>query len=93
VVRQAQRWRAEADALHKPVLVEEVGYALADRGDDPAGRQAFYRNVAQAVRADDLDGALLWNLGTRADDTFTLAYGDPDSEQVLRTWSVAIRRR
>jgi len=82
-------WRADADAVHKPVLVGEVGYALADAGS-PASQRAFYANVAQAVRNCDLDGALLWNLGTRADRTFTLAYGEPHSDQVLAAWSATI---
>jgi mannan endo-1,4-beta-mannosidase len=89
VGRLMQRWRSEADALDKPVFVEEVGYALVDHGD-PAGRQAFYAAVAQAVAANDLDGALLWNLGARPDRAFTLAYGEPSADRVLGTWSSTI---
>jgi mannan endo-1,4-beta-mannosidase len=86
-----QHWRTAADTLHKPVLVEEVGYSLADAGN-PLRRQEFYTHAARAVRDSDLDGALLWNLGSRADATFTLAYGDPRADAVLNTWSATIPR-
>jgi mannan endo-1,4-beta-mannosidase len=82
-------WRADADALHKPVLVAEVGYALTDAGN-PGRQQRFYAEVAQAVRNCDIDGALLWNLGSRPDRTFTLAYGEARSDQVLTGWSATI---
>ncbi len=84
-----QSWRSQADELDKPVLVEEVGYSLSD-GGSLTSRHEFYDNVARANNNSDLDGALLWNLGSEADQAFTLAYGDPDSSRVLSAWSSII---
>jgi glycosyltransferase involved in cell wall biosynthesis len=86
-----QGWRSEADQLNKPVLVEEVGYSLSD-GGSLTSRHAFYDNVARANNNSDLDGALLWNLGAKADKAFTLAYNDPDSARVLAAWSFIIHK-
>jgi mannan endo-1,4-beta-mannosidase len=84
-----QRWRTEADGLQKPVIVGEVGYSLADAGN-ATERQQFYDSAARAINNSDLDGALLWNLGARADETFTVAYGDHNSDRVLKAWSSTI---
>jgi mannan endo-1,4-beta-mannosidase len=84
-----ERWRTEADRLEKPMILGEVGYSLADAGN-VIERQKFYDNAARAVDSSDLDGALLWNLGARADATFTVAYGDQSSDRVLGAWSSAI---
>ncbi|MBJ7614270.1 MAG: glycosyltransferase [Candidatus Dormibacteraeota bacterium] len=86
-----QGWRSQADQLNKPVLVEEVGYSLSDDGN-LTRRHAFYDNVARATNNSDLDGALLWNLGARADKAFTLAYNDLDSVRVLSAWSSIVRK-
>jgi hypothetical protein len=84
-------WRLTADKLNKPVLIEEVGYSLSD-GGTLTGRHAFYDNVARAVNNSDIDGALLWNLGSKADHGFTLAYGNHDSDRVLSAWSFIIHK-
>jgi len=86
-----QAWRLAADRLNKPVLIGEVGYSLSD-GGTVTGRHAFYDNVARAINNSDIDGALLWNLGAKADDGFTLAYGDHDSNRVLSAWTSIIHR-
>jgi hypothetical protein len=86
-----QSWRIQADTFDKPVLVEEVGYSLTD-GGGLVSRHAFYDNVARAIDDNDIDGALLWNLSGQADESFTLAYGDPDSNRVLGAWSSIIRK-
>jgi hypothetical protein len=86
-----QGWRTEADRLQKPVIVGEVGYSLAEAGN-PTERQEFYDNTARAINNSDLDGALLWNLGARADQTFTVAYGEHNSDRVLSAWSSTIHR-
>jgi Glycosyl transferase family 2/Cellulase (glycosyl hydrolase family 5) len=85
-----QAWRVAANSLNKPVLLEEVGYALS--GGSITGRHAFYDNVARAVNNSDIDGALLWNLGSAADNGFTLAYGDYDSGRVLSQWTYIIHK-
>jgi GT2 family glycosyltransferase len=85
-VRLLQAWRAAADKVHKPVMVEEVGYSLSD-GGDLGGRQAFYAGAATAIGNTDLDGALLWNVGAKADKSFTLAFADPSSAAILGDWS------
>ena len=89
--RVMQAWRLTANKLNKPVLIEEVGYSLA-HGHTLTGRHAFYDNVARAVNNSDIDGALLWNLGSKADNGFTLAYGDHDSDRVLSAWSFIIHK-
>lgn len=89
--RVAQDWRYTADKLDKPVFVEEAGYSLSDGGDFTS-RQQFYDNVARAINNSDLDGALLWNLGAKADHSFTLQYGDPRSERTLSAWSSIIHK-
>jgi glycosyltransferase involved in cell wall biosynthesis len=90
-VRLLQAWRTAADQVHKPVFVEEVGYSLSD-GGDPAGRQAFYAGAATAIGNTDLDGALLWNVGAKADKSFTLAFDDPPSAAVLGGWPTTLAR-
>ncbi|MDR7277950.1 glycosyltransferase [Catenuloplanes atrovinosus] len=89
VGERAQAWRAEADRLRKPVIMEEVGFSLSDGGDEFA-RAAFYAETAKAVGYNDLDGALLWNLGADADRTFTLSYADAASREVLTNWAETI---
>jgi mannan endo-1,4-beta-mannosidase len=85
-----QSWRSDADRLGKPVLVEELGYSLAD-GGDTAARAAFFTATGRAVRSSDLDGALLWNLGKEADRSFTLAWNDPTARTALNRWPDLIR--
>ena len=85
----AQQWRDAADKPNKPVMLEEVGYAFRDAQTFDV-RQAFYDNVARAINNSDLDGGLLWNVGAVADDTFTLQYGDPDSDRTLSAWGTLI---
>lgn len=87
--RLVQAWRDEADRLQKPVFIGEIGYSLAD-GGDVADRTRFYLGAAQAIRNSDLDGGLLWNVGARADNAFTLAYGDAGSAGVLKGWPVIL---
>ena len=89
--RVVQAWRLAANELDKPVLIEEVGYSLSD-GGTLTGRHAFYDNVARAVNNSDIDGALLWNLGSKADNGFTVAYGDYDSDRVLSAWGFIIHK-
>jgi len=89
--RVVQAWRLAADKLNKPMLLEEVGYSLSD-GGTLTSRHAFYDNVARAVNNSDIDGALLWNLGSKSDSGFTLAYGDYDSDRVLSAWSFIIHK-
>jgi endo-1,4-beta-mannosidase len=86
-----QGWRSDADRLGKPILVEELGYSLAD-GGDAGTRAAFFAGAASAVRSNDLDGALLWNLGRTADRSFTLAWNDAASTAVLNRWPEVIAR-
>jgi hypothetical protein len=84
-----QSWRDAAEKLDKPVFLEEVGYAYRDAGTFDA-RQAFYDNVARAINNSDVDGGLLWNVGEVVDDTFTLEYGDADSDRTLSAWGAII---
>ena len=84
-----QNWRMAAEKLDKPVFLEEVGYAYRDAGSFDV-RQAFYDNVARAINNSDVDGGLLWNVGETVDDTFTLQYGDPDSDRTLSAWGTII---
>ena len=86
-----QAWRLAANELDKPVIIEEVGYSLSG-GSTLTGRHAFYDNVARAVNNSDIDGALLWNLGSKADKGFTLAFGNHDSDRVLSAWSFIIHK-
>jgi mannan endo-1,4-beta-mannosidase len=86
-----QAWRLSANNLNKPVIIEEVGYSLSN-GDTLTGRHAFYDNVARAVNNSDIDGALLWNLGSKADNSFTLAFGNYDSDRVLSAWAFIIHK-
>ena len=86
-----QAWRLTANKLNKPVLIEEVGYSLSD-GGTLTGRHGFYDNVTRAVNNSDIDGALLWNLGSKADNGFTLAFGNHDSDRVLSAWSFIIHK-
>jgi hypothetical protein len=79
-----QTWRGQADSQGKPVYLGEVGYSLED--GDASTRARFYANVAQAVSRSDLDGALLWDLGAKADNSFTLQLGDTASDSVLANW-------
>ena len=87
-----QGWRSDADGLGKPVIVEELGYSLAD-GGDAAARTAFFTATGRAVHSSDLDGALLWNLGKKADRSFTLAWNDPAALAVLNRWPELVTRR
>ena len=84
-----QDWRDAAEKLDKPVFLEEVGYAYRDAGSFEV-RQAFYDNIARAINNSDVDGGLLWNVGETVDDTFTLQYGDPDSDRTLSAWGTLI---
>ena len=86
-----QQWREAADRSSKPVLMEEVGYSSREAGSFTA-RQEFYDNVARAINNSDLDGGLLWNLGSVVDNEFTLQYGDPDSDRTLSAWSTLIAK-
>lgn len=85
-----QAWRVAANKLNKPILIEEVGYSISD--GTLTGRHAFYDNVARAVNNSDIDGALLWNLGSKADNAFTLAFGNHDSDRVLSAWAYIIHK-
>jgi hypothetical protein len=87
-----QGWRSDADSLGKPVFVGELGYSLAD-GGDAAARAAFYAAAGRAIANSDLDGALLWNLGRKADRSFTLAWNDPASLAELNRWPDLITRQ
>jgi Cellulase (glycosyl hydrolase family 5)/Glycosyl transferase family 2 len=87
----AQQWREAADRSSKPVLLEEVGYSSRDAGSFTV-RQEFYDNVARAINNSDLDGGLLWNLGSVVDHEFTLQYGDPDSDRTLSAWATLIAK-
>ena len=71
--------------------MEEVGYSSREAGSFTA-RQEFYDNVARAINNSDLDGGLLWNLGSVVDNEFTLQYGDPDSDRTLSAWSTLIAK-
>jgi mannan endo-1,4-beta-mannosidase len=82
-------WRVRADKLNKPILMGEVGYSLND-GGAAASRAKFYRAAGDAIKSSEVDGALLWNLGARADSSFTLQYGDRQSNKVLRRWVTAL---
>ena len=84
-----QDWRDAAEKLDKPLFLEEVGYAYRDAGSFDV-RQAFYDNIARAINNSDVDGGLLWNVGETVDDTFTLQYGDPDSDRSLSAWGTLI---
>ena len=86
-----QHWREAADKPNKPILLEEVGYSFKD-AEMFTVRQAFYDNVARAINNSDIDGGLLWNVGAVVDDTFTLQYGDPDSDRTLSAWATLIEK-
>jgi Glycosyl transferase family 2/Cellulase (glycosyl hydrolase family 5) len=86
-----QAWREAGDRASKPVLLEEVGYSWRDAGSFTV-RQEFYDNVARAINNSDLDGGLLWNLGSVVDDEFTLQYGDADSDRTLSAWATLIAK-
>ncbi|WP_199254477.1 glycosyltransferase [Mycolicibacterium mengxianglii] len=86
-----QIWREAAEELGKPLFLEEVGYSYRDAGSFDV-RQAFYDNVARAINNSDVDGGLLWNVGEVVDDTFTLQYGDPDSDRTLSAWGSMIHK-
>jgi mannan endo-1,4-beta-mannosidase len=87
-----QRWRSTADRLNKPVVIGEVGYSLADPGHSRSGRSAFVDDSARAIVLNDIDGALLWNLGRTADDSFTLEAGEPESDRIIGSWASLIPR-
>jgi len=63
--------------------------SLTDAGS-PTNRYEFYANAAAAIRSNDLDAALLWNLGAHEDPSFTLAYGAAGSDRILGTWTDTI---
>ena len=86
-----RRRSGDGASLQKPVIIGEVGFSLADAGN-ATQRQLFYDNVARAINSSDLDGVLLRNLGALVDETFTVAYGDDNSDRVLRAWSSTIHK-
>jgi len=86
-----QNWREAAEDLNKPVFLEEVGYSYQDAMTF-AVRQAFFDNVARAINNSDIDGGLLWNVGAVVDDTYTLQYGDPESDRTLSAWATLINK-
>jgi hypothetical protein len=55
-------------------------------------RQKFFDDVARAINNSDVDGGLLWNVGSQVDTGFTLQYGDPISERTLSAWSSIIHK-
>jgi len=86
-----QNWRSIADKLNKPLFIEEVGYSASD-AETFMARQQFFDNVSRAINNSDLDGGLLWNLGAHVDTSYTLQYGDHNSERTLSSWSTLIRK-
>jgi hypothetical protein len=82
-----QQWRALGDQINKPLFLGEVGYDLSAVGSSQAQELLFMQSVATAVRDYKLNGALIWNIGDKSDNNFTLQYGNPNSTQVLGVWS------
>lgn len=86
-----QQWRQVGDKTNKPIILGEVGYDMSANGASQDERVAFMQSVASAVSGYQVDGALAWNLGSTADSSYTLQYGDPGSDAVLSTWATTGR--
>jgi len=84
------QWRTIADQLNKPIFLGEVGYDMSATGDNQTQRLQFIMNVSSAVKRYQLDGGLLWNLGQQADSSYTIHYGDSNSQQVLNAWAAGL---
>ncbi len=77
-------WRELADKYNKPFYVGEIGYDL-NVGTE-SDRRVFFQNARNSIMANELDGALIWNLGTISDNMFTLSDENDLSQDIILNW-------
>lgn len=76
-------WKSYADSIHKPLIIEEVGFSKNPRDNQGIDRLLLYTNLFKEVEDHDIQGVILWNWSLDIDTSFGISPADPRDQGLI----------
>jgi mannan endo-1,4-beta-mannosidase len=82
-------WQNEANKVHKPLYIGEVGFDLdaASQNRKYEERKDFFTDVFVISERKRINGVIIWNLTLEHNNFYSLSFDNKEDQKIFKTWN------